>query len=87
MPTQKRFTEEEARERKNARQREYARKTGYASNAKYNADKTKMIGIRFVLSTEQDLLDYLETKENKSGYVKNLIRADMSKAASNNKEK
>ena len=79
MPAQKRFTAEEARERKNARQREYARKTGYASNSQYNAEKTKMIGIRFVISTEQDLLDYLETKDNKSGYIKDLIRADMSK--------
>ena len=79
MPSQKRFTEEEARERKNARQREYAKRTGYVSNSQYNAEKTKMIGIRFVISTEQDLLDYLETKDNKSGYIKDLIRTDMSK--------
>ncbi len=31
----KKFTEEEARERKNARQREYAKKTGYAATAKH----------------------------------------------------
>lgn len=38
-----------------------------------------MIGVRFVLSTEGDLLEYLETKPNKSGYIKGLIRDDMDK--------
>lgn len=37
MPKRK-FTEEEARERKNARQREYAKRTGYQSQRKYNAE-------------------------------------------------
>lgn len=32
----KKFTEEEARERKNARQREYAKRTGFKSNNEYN---------------------------------------------------
>ena len=33
---QKKYTEEEARERKNARQREYAKRTGYDAQGKYN---------------------------------------------------
>lgn len=33
--------------------------------------------IAFMKSTEQDLLDYLETIPNKAGYIKQLIREDM----------
>jgi len=28
-------------------------------------------------STEQDIIDWLESQPNKSGYIKQLIRADM----------
>ena len=76
MPTLK-YTPEEARARKNARQAEYAKRTGYAANAKYAKDNTKGYYIRFVKKTENDMIDWLEAKDNKSGYIKDLIRADM----------
>ena len=42
----RRFTEEEARERKNARQREYAKRTGYKSNNEYNKKTYSQITVR-----------------------------------------
>lgn len=42
----RRFTEEEARERKNARQREYAKRTGYKANNDYNKRTYTQISIR-----------------------------------------
>ena len=67
------FTEEEARERKNARQREYAKRTSYASSTKYEKDNVK----RYVVNTEQDIIDWLEKQDNKAGYIKELIREDI----------
>lgn len=71
------MTDEERRERKNARQREYAKRTGYAANTKSNQKNTKMIGIRFSVSTEGDMLRHIERQESISGYIKGLIRKDM----------
>ena len=41
MPSQKRFTEEETRERKNARQREYQKRTNNEAITRYYKEKTK----------------------------------------------
>ncbi len=79
----KKYTEEEARQRKNARQREYAKKTGYAANAKYLKENTKRYVINVGKKTEQDIYEKLEEEENKAGYIKKLIRADI---AGNNKK-
>lgn len=46
------------------------------ARAKYTADKVKRVEIRFYPS-EADMWARIEGIENKSGYVKNLIRADM----------
>ena len=71
------FTDEEKRLRKNARQREYAKRTGYAAAIRSNQKNTKTINLRFTISKESDILDFLATKENVSGYLKSLIRKDM----------
>ena len=73
------LTEEEKRERKNARQKNYEKETGYAAINKYNKERTKSYAIRFFMATEQDLIDYLESQDNKAGYIKKLIREDMEK--------
>ena len=51
-----------------------------AADARYKAANTKQI--KFVLNknTEPDLIAYLESIENVQGYIKALIRADMSKS-------
>ncbi len=73
----KKYTPEEARERKNARQREYAKRTGRAADRKYQKEKTKQYALRMFLSTDADIIDWLENKENKTGYIKQLIREDI----------
>ena len=70
---------EEMRERKNAAQREYAKRSGYASNKKYNEKNTKVYTFRVVVNTENDIIERLDKKENKAGYIKSLIRADIEK--------
>lgn len=51
----------------------------YQTQHKWNKENTTLINIRFMKNTEQDLLDHLSRQDNKSGYIKDLIRADMQK--------
>ena len=44
---------------------------------KYNKEKTKLYSIRLCYSTDAEMIDYLDSLENKQGYIKELIRADM----------
>ena len=74
---QRKFTEEEARERKNARQREYAKKTGYTSQAKYNKERGKSVAFRLFSPQDADILYKLEQVESKAAYIKELIRKDI----------
>lgn len=48
------------------------------AQAKYNKANVRQTAVRFYPS-ERDLWDWLETKGNKAGYIKELIRADMEK--------
>lgn len=47
------------------------------ASAKYNKEKTRLINIRLMLSSDADILDHLDKLPNKQGYIKSLIRADM----------
>jgi hypothetical protein len=70
-------------------QREYLKRTNYASNNRYNAANTTVYAFRVVRNTEQDIIEKLENVENKSGYLKRLIREDImreTKAAGVNAE-
>lgn len=53
----------------------------YENKAKYNADYVKnnvvQIMVKVNRNTEADLVEFLDTIENKQGYIKSLIRADM----------
>lgn len=64
---------------KNEIQREYAKRTGYAAQRKYDKENTKAYTFRFMRNTEADLIEKLDSQKNKSGYVKQLIRDDISK--------
>ena len=72
----KKYTEEEARERRNARQREYAKKTGHAATNKAH-ESTKTFLLRVSYNTEKQILDKLDSMENKNGYIKALILKDI----------
>lgn len=47
--------------------------------AKYDSLNTKQIKLKLNLKTDKDILEVLEKKKNKQGYIKELIRADISK--------
>lgn len=76
----KKYTDEEARERKNARQKEYEKKTGYSAQNKYGKEKTRRYTISAMINTEQDIIQKLDSVENKNGYIKALIREDIKKS-------
>lgn len=81
MP-QKKYTDEEARERKNARQREYAKKTKYASDIKSKKNNTKRYVLQVTIRTESDIIQRLDMEKTKLGYasyIKKLIREDIEK--------
>lgn len=81
------YTDEERRERKNARQREYA-KTKQGREVQARADKKYKENIKsyrlYLKEGEDDLIiSWLEAKDNKSGYLINLIEADIEKYQKN----
>lgn len=51
----------------------------YVPQAKYDANNTKMIPLKLNLKTDKDILDKLDSVSNKQGYIKQLIRDDLSK--------
>jgi len=46
---------------------------------RYDKAKTKVYGIKVVIPTEPEIYEKLESIPNKSGYIKDLIRADLAK--------
>ena len=49
------------------------------ANAKYNKENTKNVVLHLNITTDKDILDYLQKKDNKTGYIKDLIRDDMAR--------
>jgi len=49
------------------------------ANAKYNKENTKNVVLHLNINTDKDILDHLDGKENKTGYIKDLIRDDITK--------
>lgn len=47
------------------------------AQAKYDAKATKQIKFKFNLTTDADILEKLDSVDNKQGYIKELIRADI----------
>lgn len=48
-----------------------------ASIKRYQTANIKQISLQLNKKTEADLLEYIESLDNKQGYIKALIRADM----------
>ena len=53
-----------------------AKKQSIAS-MKYDSANTKRVYIKLNANTDADILEYLEKQGNKQGYIKELIRRDM----------
>lgn len=51
----------------------------YDAQNRYIANKTTQLRVRLCHSTDRDILDHLEQQDNKSGYIKALIRADIAR--------
>ncbi len=49
------------------------------SNARYDARATTQVRLKLNLKTDADILEALERSGNKQGYIKALIRADITK--------
>ena len=49
------------------------------ARAKYDAANTKKITFKFNLKTDADILEKLSAVDNRQGYIKALIRADIEK--------
>ncbi len=47
--------------------------------AKYDSLNTKQLKLKLNLKTDRDVIEQLEKQGNKQGYIKQLIRADISK--------
>jgi len=58
-------------------QKRYEKRTNYAAQEKYHKEKTKGYAFRVMMSTEQDIIQKLDSVPNKAGYIKQLIREDM----------
>ena len=49
----------------------------YERQAKWDQANTIRFLVKFVKTTEADLIEHLNQQPNKSGYIKSLIRADI----------
>ena len=49
---------------------------------RYNKAKTITVLLRLNKSTDADIIERLEQAENKTGYIKSLIRADIARSSS-----
>jgi len=47
------------------------------ASEKYDKNNTKGLYLKLNIHTDKDILEFLDTKSNKQGYLKDLIRADM----------
>lgn len=51
----------------------------YRASQKYLREKTRCVGMRLNIKLDADILAWIDSQENKQGYLKDLIRADMEK--------
>lgn len=51
----------------------------YAPQNKYDKNNTVQIKMKLNKNTDADIIEFLETLENRQGYLKELIRNDMGK--------
>ena len=49
------------------------------ANAKYDKENYKYKRMKLHIKNDEDIIEWLESKENINGYLKNLVRNDMNK--------
>lgn len=55
----------------------YTKEAHQKAVRKYETENTKQLAIRLNLKTDADIIEYIDTLENKRAYILGLIRADM----------
>jgi phage repressor protein C with HTH and peptisase S24 domain len=71
------LSEEEKRQRKSAYQKEYVRRTNNAAGRKSQKKTQKVFAFKFSYNTDGKLIEFLDGLENRNGYIRDLIYADM----------
>lgn len=56
----------------------------YKSNAKYEKENLLRVLVKFNRKTEPDLVERMESQENKAGYLKRLVKDDIERDAQEN---
>lgn len=51
----------------------------YPSKKRYDKKNVVRVSVAFNRSTEPELVDYIESIDNKSGHIKDLLKAEMKK--------
>ena len=47
------------------------------ASVKYDKKNTKIIPVKLNLNTDRDIIDFLESVDNKQGFIKQLIRGEL----------
>jgi hypothetical protein len=68
---------EQSKLRKKEYNQEYNKKTGYAAQSKYHKEHAKQIIFKLFSPQDDEMIAWIDEQPNKSGYIKDLIRADM----------
>lgn len=53
------------------------KKKKYAYDIKYNQDRTTTVNVRLNYNTDADIIEFLQTVQNKQGLIKDLLRKYM----------
>lgn len=56
----------------------------YESNAKYEKENLLRVMVKFNRKTEPELVERMESQENKAGYLKRLVKDDIERDAQEN---
>ena len=71
------YSEEEKRQQRNRAQREYDKRTGYKAHKQYRKQHMRQFGFTFSLENDREIIEKLDSVENKAGYVRGLIAKDI----------
>lgn len=50
------------------------------AQARWDKENVRRVVLKLVRTTDADILEWMESKENMQGYLKNLIREDMKRS-------
>lgn len=57
----------------------YSKEAGRKGHLKFEKERTKQLNIRLNDRTDADVIEFLDSLDNKRGYILDLIRSDMAR--------